>query len=201
MRYVDLNPTWTVPPGIVGEVMADIRRDPGYLERHAMKVLDAAGHVVDPGDVDFSRYTESTFPYVFRQDPGPTNPLGRIKLMFPNEHNVYLHDTPTPELFGREERLFSHGCIRVEDPLGLAELVLGDPTKWNRATLREAIDSGAQRTIRLPRPVPVFVLYWTAAVDLQGRIHFSEDVYHRDPAILSALNARRYGGTGVESER
>jgi murein L,D-transpeptidase YcbB/YkuD len=201
MRYVDLNPTWTVPPGIVGEVLADIRREPGYLERHSMKVLDAPGHEVDPAGVDFSQYTDSTFPYVFRQEPGPTNPLGRIKLMFPNEHNVYLHDTPTPELFGREERLFSHGCIRVEDPLGLAELVLGEPTTWNRATLREAIDSGAQRTIRLPTPIPVFVLYWTAAVDLQGTIHFSEDVYRRDAGILSALNAGRYGGTGVGLER
>jgi murein L,D-transpeptidase YcbB/YkuD len=121
--------------------------------------------------------------------------------MFPNEHNVYLHDTPTPELFRREERLLSHGCIRVEDPLGLAELVLGDPARWNRATLREAIDSGAQRTIRLPAPIPVFVLYWTAAVDVQGTIHFSDDVYHRDGDILSALNAKRYGGTGVEAER
>jgi murein L,D-transpeptidase YcbB/YkuD len=201
MRYVDLNPTWTVPPGIVGEVLADVRRDPGYLERHAMQVLDASGHSVDPADVDFRQYTDSTFPYVFRQDPGPTNPLGRIKLMFPNEHNVYLHDTPTPELFRREERLLSHGCIRVEDPLGLAELVLGDPARWNRATLREAIDSGAQRTIRLPAPIPVFVLYWTAAVDVQGTIHFSDDVYHRDGDILSALNAKRYGGTGVEAER
>jgi len=201
MRYVDLNPTWTVPPGIVGEVLADIRRDPGYLDRHSMKVLDASGHAVDPGDIDFSQYTDSTFPYVFRQEPGPTNPLGRIKLMFPNEHNVYLHDTPTPELFGREERLFSHGCIRVEDPLGLAEIVLGDAARWNRTTLQEAIDTGAQRTLRLPTPIPVFVLYWTAAVDLQGTVHFSEDVYHRDAAILSALNAERFGGTVQGPER
>jgi len=201
MRYVDLNPTWTVPPGIVGEVLGDVRRDPGYLDRHSMRVLDSSGQPVDPGGVDFSQYADSTFPYVFRQEPGPTNPLGRIKLMFPNEHNVYLHDTPNRELFGREERLFSHGCIRVEDPLGLAELVLGDPAKWNRVSLQEVIDSGAQRTIRLPAPVPVFVLYWTAAVDLRGTIHFSEDVYHRDADILSALGTRRYGGTGVEPER
>jgi L,D-transpeptidase YcbB len=195
MLYVDLNPTWTVPPGIVGEVLAEVRRDPGYLARLGMRVLTPAGVEVDPGEIDFSRYRATDFPYVFRQDPGPVNALGRIKLMFPNQYRVYLHDTPGRGLFAHEERLFSHGCIRLEDPVGLAERVLGDPVEWNRATLEAAIGSGATRTIRLARPVPVFVLYWTAAADPEGVIHFHRDVYSRDPLVLAGLDAKPGPGT------
>jgi len=189
MLYVDLNPTWTVPPGVVGEILGLVVRDPTYLDSQGFLVLDSAARPVDPTTVDFSRYAAEDFPYFFRQEPGPANTLGEIKLMFPNEHRVYLHDTPTRGLFAEEERLFSHGCIRLEDPLGLAELVLGEPERWNRASLRAAIDSGATRTIRLAKPVPVFVLYWTAAVDQDGRLHFHKDVYGRDAALLAALDA------------
>lgn len=195
MVYVELNPTWTVPSGIVGEILGRVRDDPGYLQRQQMKVLDRAGQEIDPTAVDFSRYAPDDFPYVFRQDPGPENALGRIKLMFPNPYSVYLHDTPTRDLFAAEERLFSHGCIRVEDPLGLAELVLGDPLVWNRETLDAAIRTGKTRTLRLPRPVPVFVLYWTASVDREGELHFYRDVYDRDPRILTELDAAIGGGT------
>ncbi len=195
MLYVDLNPTWTVPPGIVEEVLGEVRRDPGYLKRLGIRVLADSRAEIDASEVDFSRYTAADFPYVFRQDPGPANALGRIKLMLPNEHSVYLHDTPTRGLFAREERLFSHGCIRVEDPVGLAEMVLGDTARWKRATLEAAIDSGATRTIRLARPVPVFVLYWTAATDPRGAVHFHSDVYGRDAGVLAKLDARRGGGT------
>ena len=195
MLYVDLNPTWTVPPGIVGEILAAVRRDPAYLQKQGMRILDAAGQEVDPGAVAFSGYTAASFPYVFRQDPGPANALGRIKLMLPNEHRVYLHDTPTRGLFVEEERLFSHGCVRVEDPVGLAELVIGDPERWSRAALDAAIASGRTRTIRLPKPVPVYVLYWTAAVDLDGVLHFHQDVYGRDAGVLAALEASPTQGT------
>jgi L,D-transpeptidase YcbB len=201
MLYIDLNPTWTVPPGIVGEVLAEVRRDPEYLSRLGMRVLDTSGGEVDPEAIDFSRYTARSFPYVFRQDPGPANALGRIKLMLPNEHRVYLHDTPTRGLFAREERLFSHGCVRVQDPVGLAELVLGDPMRWSRASLESAIDSGAMQTIRLPRPIPVFVLYWTAAVDPDGVVHFHRDVYGRDASVLAALDAGPAEGTQASRPR
>ena len=195
MLYVDLNPSWTVPPGIVEEVLREVRRDPGYLKRLGIRVVDAAGQEIDPRGIDFASQTAATFPYVFRQDPGPENALGRIKLMLPNEHRVYLHDTPTRGLFAKEERLFSHGCVRVEDPVGLAELVLGDTTRWSRASLEAAIGSGETRTIRLAKPVPVFVLYWTAAVDVVGELHFHRDVYGRDPAVLAALDADPTRGT------
>jgi murein L,D-transpeptidase YcbB/YkuD len=115
--------------------------------------------------------------------------------MLPNPYHVYLHDTPSRALFAREERLFSHGCIRIQDPLGLAQLVLGDSESWNRETLETAIASGETRTIPLARPVPVFVLYWTAAVDAHGIPHFYADVYDRDAGVLAALDAHGDRGT------
>jgi L,D-transpeptidase YcbB len=193
MLYVDLNPTWTVPPGIVDEVLGEVRRDPRYLERLGIRVLTDSGSEVDATEIDFSRYTAADFPFVFRQDPGPANALGRIKLMFPNQHRVYLHDTPSRGLFAREERLFSHGCIRVEDPVGLAEIVLGDA--WSRDAIEAEIGRGITRTIRLPEPVPVFVLYWTAATDLRGVVHFHRDVYGRDALVLAELDAHPGVGT------
>jgi L,D-transpeptidase YcbB len=185
MRYIDINPTWTVPPGIVGEVLAAIRRNPGHLRQQNMRVIDASGRVVS-ADRDFGAYTARTFPYVFRQEPGPLNPLGQIKFVFPNRHNVYLHDTPGRALFEREERLFSHGCIRVSEPLRLAELLLDDPA-WTRAALDAAVAAGTTRTVNLRRPVPVVVQYWTASTDLHGELHFYRDVYDRDAAVLRGL--------------
>jgi murein L,D-transpeptidase YcbB/YkuD len=152
-------------------------------------VLDAAGSEVDPASVDFTSYRGADFPYQFRQDPGPVNALGRVKLMFPNPYSVYLHDTPARGLFAQELRTFSHGCIRVQDPLRLAELVLDDPEHWNLAALQKAVDSGATKTLMLDRPLPVKVLYWTAAADLHGELHFYRDVYERDPKVLRALDA------------
>lgn len=189
LQYLDLNPTWTVPPGIVGEVLAAVRRDPRYLERNDFVVLDRNGRRVDASRVDFAGYTARTFPYVFRQEPGPANPLGRIKFMFPNRYNVYLHDTPARELFGREQRTFSHGCIRVEDPLRLAELVLDD-VAWSRAAIEAAMADGRTRTIRLEKALPVLLLYWTASTDLHGELHYYRDVYERDAPLLRELNRR-----------
>jgi murein L,D-transpeptidase YcbB/YkuD len=187
MRYIDLNPTWTVPPGIVGEVLASVRRDAGWLRRENMQVIDDGGRVLDPNRIAFSRYSARSFPYTFRQAPGPRNPLGVIKFVFPNRYNVYLHDTPSRTLFDEEQRLFSHGCIRVQDPLDLAVRLLED-TEWTRAALDSAITTGATRTITLPTTVPVFVLYWTASTDLHGELHFYPDVYERDPALLAELD-------------
>ncbi len=187
LRSVELNPTWTVPPGIVGEVLRAVRRDAGYLRKQGMRVIDRSGRRVDPSRIDFSRYSARSFPYVFRQDPGPLNPLGRIKLVFPNRYNVYLHDTSAPALFELEERACSHGCIRVQDPVDLAELVLDD-ARWSRDSLDAAIATGATRMIAVRRPLPVVVLYWTAAVDRAGTLHFYRDVYRRDPPLLKALD-------------
>lgn len=188
MTYIDLNPTWTVPPTILREdLLPKLRRDPGYLGRENISVLDRNGRVLNPAAIDWQA-VGSRPPYVFRQEPGPRNALGRIKFMLPNSHSVYLHDTPSRNLFAQPERNFSSGCIRVEDPLSLAEIVLGDPARWNRATLESAIAEGRTRTLRLPRPWPVLILYWTAELDAEGHVRFLPDRYRRDPALLQALD-------------
>jgi murein L,D-transpeptidase YcbB/YkuD len=124
-----------------------------------------------------------------RQDPGPANALGRIKFMFPNQHLVYLHDTPSKDLFERDVRAFSSGCIRVERPLELAELLLNDAEVWSLEKISAAIDSGRTQTVTLNKPVSVLLYYWTAQGQSDGSIHFKNDVYGRDPAVLEALDS------------
>jgi L,D-transpeptidase YcbB len=150
-------------------------------------VLDRGGRRVDVPASTVARYSASGFPYVFRQEPGPLNPLGRIKFVFPNPHHVYLHDTPSKSLFEREQRTFSHGCIRVQNPIGLAVEILNEPTRWSRASLLAALEPGRTRTVTLDTPLPVLVLYWTASADLHGELHFYRDVYGRDASVLEAL--------------
>ena len=123
-----------------------------------------------------------------RQEPGPTNALGRIKFIFPNKHFVYLHDTPSKSLFGKAERTFSSGCIRVEKRFELAELLLNDKTRWNMDSIMKVIESKETRTVFLPKPMPVMLLYWTTAFDENNNIRFKKDVYGRDRAILNGLN-------------
>jgi L,D-transpeptidase YcbB len=188
MTYLDLNPTWTVPPTILREdLLPKVRRDPGHLARQNMTVLDRNGRVVDPATINWQA-VGSRPPYTFRQGPGPKNALGRIKFMFPNPHSIFLHDTPSRGLFAEAERNFSSGCIRVEDPLSLAEIVLGEPGRWNRETLEAAIATGKTQTLRLPKPWPVLILYWTAELDAEGRVRFLPDRYRRDAALLQALD-------------
>jgi murein L,D-transpeptidase YcbB/YkuD len=190
ITYVVLNPTWTIPPGIlVKDKLPVIKRDPGYLKRNNIRVIDSAGREVNPHAVDWSRYSGSRLPpYQLRQDPGDDNALGLVKIMFPNPYLVYLHDTPSKSLFDKDERVFSSGCIRVEKAFELAELVLNDPVRWNRAALDAAIATKKTQTVNLARPVPVLILYWTAQPRPDGQVIFRNDVYGRDPATLAALN-------------
>lgn len=188
MTHMDLNPTWTVPPGIVGEVLASIRSDSGYMERTGMRVVDSAGRRISISRSEILGYTAASFPYYFRQDAGPNNPLGLIKFLFPNRYNVYLHDTPARSLFDQEERLFSHGCVRLQDPFGLAEAILDDADRWSREDVVAAIAANpATRTIRLQTPLEVLILYWTAATEEDGELHFHRDVYGRDADVLRGL--------------
>jgi murein L,D-transpeptidase YcbB/YkuD len=189
LTYMVLNPTWTVPPSILAhDVLPAVRRDRSYLQQRQLRVIDRQGHVIDPRQLSWSTYRAGTFPYILRQDPGPTNALGRIKFMFPNPHLVYLHDTPSQALFDRPERTFSSGCIRVERPFELAELLLNDPSQWTQEHLLQAIASNVTRTVFLPTPVPVLLLYWTVDVSQAGLVMFRKDVYGRDQAVLAALN-------------
>jgi len=191
ITYVVLNPTWTIPSGILAkDKLPILQRDAGALKRSNIRVLDAAGREVDPHAVNWHQYSASRLPpYQFRQDPGADNALGRVKIMFPNPHSVYLHDTPSKNLFDEPTRLFSSGCIRVQNALELAERVLGEPARWNQTTLQAAIATGATQTINLPRPLPVLILYWTAQPRPDGQIIFRADVYGRDAATLQALDS------------
>jgi murein L,D-transpeptidase YcbB/YkuD len=188
--HVVLNPTWTVPPGILEkDIMPSLRRnDRSVLARKRLKVLDRSGRPLNPAGIDFSQYTARNFPFMLRQDAGPDNALGVVKIMFPNPHLVYLHDTPSKSLFDEDLRVFSSGCIRTERPLELAELLLGDPAKWNRGALDAAVAVGETRTVRLPKKVPVLIIYWTADRDDDGTVVFKPDPYERDARELAALN-------------
>jgi murein L,D-transpeptidase YcbB/YkuD len=188
ITYFEVNPTWTVPPTILKEdVLPAVRRNPRYLQEKNMRVIDRQGHAVDPAGIDWSRYSRGGFPYTIRQEPGPENALGRIKFMFPNTHAVYLHDTPSKQLFNRTERTFSSGCIRIENPYRFAELLLDGDPDWNRERVIEAVDSLKTRSIRLRNPVEVILLYWTVDVDKNGDVLFKQDIYNRDPPIIKAL--------------
>jgi murein L,D-transpeptidase YcbB/YkuD len=174
-----------VPESINGEILENLDEDESYLERQGFVILDDDFQPLDPREIDFSDYSGEDFPYTFRQGPGPLNALGRVKFLFPNEFNVYLHDTPSRELFRREDRTFSHGCIRIEHPLELAEALLPE---WTRADLEQTIASGDTRSVALENPLPVLVLYWTATADMHGELHFYRDIYDRDGALLAALD-------------
>jgi L,D-transpeptidase YcbB len=191
ISYVVLNPTWTVPPGIIEkDILPAAREDPAAIARKGLKVFDADGAEVDPATIDWSRYRSGHIPYTLRQDPGPSNALGRVKLMFPNPYLVYLHDTPSQALFERAERAFSSGCVRVERALELTELVLDDPEHWNTASLASTIELGEVRNVTLRKNIPVLLTYWTAWVDPQGRTNFRRDIYGQDEQWARALEAR-----------
>jgi murein L,D-transpeptidase YcbB/YkuD len=189
MAYLVFNPNWIVPPTILAQdVLPAVRADPAYLGQKRMRVIDRSGAEVDPSTIDWQAYSGPDFPYLIRQDPGPTNSLGQVKFIFPNTHLVFMHDTPSRELFDRSVRTFSSGCIRLEDPLDFATYLLGGQEGWDRVAVEAAIGSGETRTVHLEHPIPVLLLYWTASGDRDGHMHFNRDIYDRDPAILRRLN-------------
>jgi L,D-transpeptidase YcbB len=184
IRGATLNPAWTPPTSILaGELLPGFRRNPSAASRSGYDVINAAGATVDPTNVDWSA---RPFPYRLRQRPGPGNALGRIKFEMPNPYHVYLHDTPSRDLFARDQRALSHGCVRVERPVDLAEALLG-PT-WSAATLEDEIDRGRTRTVLSEAPIPVFILYLTATSD-NGVVHYADDLYGRDASLIAALDA------------
>jgi murein L,D-transpeptidase YcbB/YkuD len=188
LTYLELNPTWTIPPIVLKEdVLPELRKDPSYLEQKNMQVIDYQGTPVDTDSIEWASYTADNFPWLIRQQPGPKNALGRIKFMFPNPHAVYLHDTPSKSLFEEPERAFSSGCIRIEHPFELAELLLQGNTGWNRSDLILAVDSKNTQSITLTEPVTIILMYWTVTVDEDGTVLFNRDIYQRDPPIIRGL--------------
>lgn len=146
------------------------------------------GAEVDPATIDWQRYPAQGFPYMIRQRPGPDNALGRLKIMFPNEHMVYLHDTPSRDLFNRSERTFSSGCIRVEHADQLAALLLDDPAQWDLAAIDATIEGQKTRRVSLRQPMPIYLVYWTVQVLDNGEVQFKRDPYDRDELILRVLD-------------
>jgi L,D-transpeptidase YcbB len=188
ITYLTLNPTWTVPPTILkNDILPKVRKNPGYLAANRIRVLDGQGRTLSPASVNWANPRG----IVLRQDAGPGNSLGRLVIRFPNDYAVYLHDTPHQELFANEQRANSSGCIRVERPRELAELLLDDPARWNRAGIDRAIDTLKTQTVMLRQPVPLLLAYWTVDLREDGRVGFRPDVYQRDPPLLAALGRPR----------
>jgi len=190
LQYIVLNPTWTLPYSIATkETLPKLQKDPGYLAKHNMIIMDRSGKVLDPSTIDFNRLSRGNFPYIVRQEAGPHNSLGQVKFIFPNSYSVYIHDTPARSLFSREKRAFSHGCIRLDDKWGLFLNLMNDST-WNMERINKILDSGETTRINLKKPIDILLLYWTAGADKQNRLYFDEDVYNRDPAVLQQLDLR-----------
>jgi L,D-transpeptidase YcbB len=194
MKYVVFRPYWNVPPSIQrSEIVPAIRKDRDYIAKKNYEVVTPQGSVVTSGTISDDVLQQlAAGKLLVRQKPGPTNALGLVKLMFPNEYNVYLHSTPSQQLFSQSRRDFSHGCIRVEKPAELAAWVLRDKPEWTLDRVRAAMQTGKDNTqVNLTNPVPVLILYGTAVVDEQNEAHFFDDIYGYD-ADLEKVLARGY---------
>lgn len=199
MTYLELNPFWRVPDSIATkEILPQIKKNPSYAAQKNMKVFtdwsDNAKEVA-PMRVNWSLIRASNLSYKFRQEPGPLNPLGRIKFMFPNECEVYFHDTPERHLFALSRRDFSHGCIRVEKPIELAIYLLRNKETWTRKKILAQIGKGKRQVVMLPEPVDVYIFYGTVWVDYEGMLQFRNDIYHADE-IPYDLPLKRHGVAG-----
>ena len=191
IKYLAINPTWTIPRSIIRrETIPNIQQDGDYLQEQNLHILDYQGRPINPASIDWHSYPGRSFPYLIRQTPGPHNALGRIKFILPNKHSIYLHDTPHRELFSRDHRAFSHGCIRVDNPLTLGELILtNDGQNWDRYRFEKAIAGGKTTTVSLKTALPIMLIYWTVTAEDSNEILFMQDIYNRDTKLLKALDA------------
>jgi len=189
LTSVVANPSWTVPPTIFREdVLPELQADRGYLRRKNMRVIDAAGRTVDSQSIDWEQTTARDFPYRLRAKPSKGNALGRMKFQMPNPYLIYLHDTPSRRLFENDIRTFSSGCIRLEQPEQLAQLLVERQSKVSPERLNSALAGKRTRHIELDAPMPIVVMYGTVDMDDTGRLVFARDVYRRDKRVLAAMN-------------
>jgi murein L,D-transpeptidase YcbB/YkuD len=194
IKYVVFNPYWNVPPSIArNEILLKLKKNPHYLEKHNMRIFQGWGPdapELDATTIDWSKVSKKNMNrYRIRQDPGPKNALGTLKLVFPNKYNVYLHDTPSHGLFKRERRAFSHGCIRMDRPAEMASWVLGGEEKgWGLARINEIVASRKRHVAVLDQRIPVYILYRTAFVNPEDNmLYFYKDIYGRDTLLEKAL--------------
>jgi len=189
MRYIEFSPYWNVPSSIARkEVIPKSQRDPAYFTRQGFEFVYGNQANGTPSQANFDAVLNGQAR--IRQRPGPLNALGDIKFVFPNNQAIYLHHTPTPQLFSRGRRDFSHGCIRVEEPVALAKFVLQGMPEWTEPRIREAMTAGKSKTVSLQQPVPVVLAYGTAIARADGRVYFVPDIYGQDKLLDEALRQR-----------
>lgn len=192
MKYVEINPYWNVPYSIaVNEELPKLQSRPASLAAQGFEAV-VNDKPVPVTAIDWSRYSRSNFPVQLRQRPGQNNALGRVKFMFPNRFNVYMHDTPARTLFGEASRAFSHGCIRLARPIDMAEQVLTTVPGWDRGRLEKVVAEGQRTVVSLTTPIVVHITYATAWRDTDGDIEFRPDIYRRDEKLYAALFGRPY---------
>ena len=192
MRWLEYRPYWNVPYSITArELLPHIRKDPAYLDQHDYEIVPQFGNEVQPLPATEANIEKlGSGQLKLRQRPGPNNSLGLVKFIFPNNAAVYLHSTPATQLFARTRRDFSHGCVRVEDPIGLAEWVMkNEPGGWSRDRIVEAMNGGSPTRVVLKKPFPVIIFYTTVLVDPEGPVSFYDDIYGHDETLAGALAA------------
>ena len=194
IRYVDFNPYWNIPPSIArAEILPKLQEDPLYLKKNNMRIFsgwEAGAPELDSSDFDWREVSQKQMNrYFVRQEPGPDNALGTLKIMFPNKHDVYLHDTPTRNLFNQKQRALSHGCIRMARPADMAAWVLGGTDNgWSVERINEIISAGKQKVVSLKQPIPICILYRTVFMNPEDKLlYFYDDVYGRDELLVQAL--------------
>ena len=198
MEFLVVNPTWSVPRSIVvKEYLPQFQKDP--TAESQLQLLDPDGNIVARNSVNFAAFTPENFPYALRQPPEEGNALGKVKFMFPNPYNIYLHDTPTKSLFAKDVRAFSHGCIRVGSPFDLAYFLLARQSNDPKALFESYLNTGTESVLNLDQAVPVHLVYFTAWPDDQGRMGFRRDIYGRDAALFAALAEAGVTLAGVQS--
>ena len=187
MEHIVINPTWYVPRSItVDEYLPDLQEDPTSHDYLTMFLPDT-GEFIARDAVDFTSFNGDTFPFELKQLPSLSNALGRVKFMFPNRHNIYLHDTPHKELFFKDKRAFSHGCIRLQEPFEFAYALLAKQSQSPVSDFQDILETGEETIVPLVEPIPVHIIYRTAVATADGRMEFRRDVYGRDAVIFSAL--------------
>jgi len=197
MEHMVINPSWYVPRSIITkEYLPKLKNNPNAVGH--IEITDSRGRVVNRSSADFSQYTARNFPYAMRQPPSRKNALGLVKFMFPNKYNIYLHDTPHKNLFSREVRAFSHGCIRLAQPFEFAYALLARQTEDPKAFFHRILSSGKETKVDLEQQVPVHIIYRTAYVTNKGRAEFRRDVYGRDAKVWDALQQAGVALPGVQ---
>lgn len=189
IRWLEINPTWSVPRNIaVRDIMPKLRRDgTDYLDKRGFRLFDVQSRALDAATVDLAAIKGDRMPFILRQDPGPRNPLGNVKFMFPNDESIYLHDTPSRRLFKRADRAMSHGCVRVESAAKLALLLLREEG-WTAANYKKVLKAGKTYRVKLHNPMPLHIVTWTAWVDAHGTVQFRNDPYLQGESLQVASN-------------